>query len=637
MRLKLTMIMILVLALVSAVAVTYPTFDWTAKADEIPAAALMRDFPVDYPETHPLVEGVFDWAHYFTYEETVYWCLKWAEDYPDLVDVYTVGESFLGIPIYQITITNKATGKDTDKPGMFVSGNRHSGEITARTATLLFAYTLLDGYGKDPEITALVDKNTYYIRPTENPDGGQLYLTTPYSLRSTVRPQDNDGDGKFDEDPGKDLDGDGLITKIRVYVGEGMGDYIIDPRDPEGRMMTSVGAGKGNYILQGGPWSQSEGYDLDGDGLTGEDGPGGLDLHRNYPENWRPMTEATGRGYTQSGAGEYPLSEPEIRSMFLFLVTHPNITAMNSMDTAVPMHLRPPSSSRVEESMYYSDNAYFAKFDAEGKALSGYANAGDVFWTYQNLWAVYFGGGVLAGSPLFGHGPDFGYFQLGAIWYGDELWGNVYDYIYDFNGDGAVDDWDWLWVQDNVKGYEDKIFLPWKIVSHPTLGAVEVGGTNPKFFSTNPPAGMYLELAVEAQNRFNMMLAKSLPELVFEEVNVKANDDGTRTITATVANIGVLPDALKQAWLVKIVRKGTARITLAGDLKLASGQNATHTIDFFAGELEESPLDRPFTDIDSPTWDRSKTISWTVTGTGNATITISSTRGGVISQTVELK
>nr|MBP7201530.1 hypothetical protein [Mesotoga sp.] len=121
------------------------------------------------------------------------------------------------------------------------------------------------------------------------------------------------------------------------------------------------------------------------------------------------------------------------------------------------------------------------------------------------------------------------------------------------------------------------------------------------------------------------------------EVNIKANDDGTRTITATAANVGRLPDALKQAWLVKMVRKGTARLTVSGDLRLASGQSASQTIDFFAGELEESPLDRPFTDINAPKWDREKTVSWTVTGTGTATITFSSTRGGVISTTVELK
>lgn len=43
----------------------------------------------------------------------------------------------------------------------------------------------------------------------------------------------------------------------------------------------------------------SEGIDNDGDGKYNEDGIGGLDIHRNYPENWRPMTEQTGMGWTQ--------------------------------------------------------------------------------------------------------------------------------------------------------------------------------------------------------------------------------------------------------------------------------------------------------------------------------------------------
>ena len=35
-----------------------------------------------------------------------------------------------------MTITNKATGKDTDKPAMFIEGNRHSGEVTAAESAL---------------------------------------------------------------------------------------------------------------------------------------------------------------------------------------------------------------------------------------------------------------------------------------------------------------------------------------------------------------------------------------------------------------------------------------------------------------------------------------------------------------------
>ena len=111
--------------------------------------------------------------------------------------------------------------------------------------------------------------------------------------------------------------------------------------------MKQVMDGEGEYKIY------SEGIDNDGDGKFNEDGIGGLDLHRNYPENWRPDSglDATERGWTQFGAGEYPLSEPETRSFVLFLLKNPHISIVNSMDTSVPMHLRGPSTSKSEERM----------------------------------------------------------------------------------------------------------------------------------------------------------------------------------------------------------------------------------------------------------------------------------------------
>ena len=137
----------------------------------------------------------------------------------------------------------------------------------------------------------------------------------------------------MDEDPAEDLDGDGQSRQMRVKVAKGEGDYIIDPRDPKGRLMKRAEEGEGEYNVM------SEGIDNDGDGRVNEDGVGGLDLHRNYPENWRPMpeNEATGRGFTQRGAGAYPLSEVETRSLVVFLLEHPNISIMNTMDTTVPI------------------------------------------------------------------------------------------------------------------------------------------------------------------------------------------------------------------------------------------------------------------------------------------------------------
>ncbi len=171
-------------------------------------------FPwLDYPETRPLVQGEMDFRHYHKYDEVLSFLKKWEKDYPNLVELYSVGKSYEGREIWQITITSKTTGKDTDKPAMYLEGNRHSGEVTGAESALYFAWHVLSNYGKDPEITRLVDTKAIYVRIKNNPDGSELYLNTAQSNRSTVRPHDTDGDGLLDEDPPEDLDGDGLISK----------------------------------------------------------------------------------------------------------------------------------------------------------------------------------------------------------------------------------------------------------------------------------------------------------------------------------------------------------------------------------------------------------------------------------------
>ncbi|MFV8227118.1 hypothetical protein ACNKXV_14300, partial [Christiangramia aquimixticola] len=95
-------------------------------------------------------------------------------------------------------------------------------------------------------------------------------------------------DGLLDEDPEEDLDGDGIIYQMRKKAStqeeKEKANFVIDPKDPKGRLMKRTFPGKGDYLVY------TEGIDNDGDGSYNEDGIGGLDLHRNYPENWRPNT-----------------------------------------------------------------------------------------------------------------------------------------------------------------------------------------------------------------------------------------------------------------------------------------------------------------------------------------------------------
>ena len=575
-------------------------------------------FPyVDYVQTRPMIQGEMDFAHYHKYEEVVYFLKKWEKDFPNLVELYSVGQSFEGREVWQMTISNKSTGKDTDKPAMFLEGNRHSGEVTAAESALYFAWYVLSNYGEDPEITNLVDTKALYIRVKNNPDGSELYLNTAQSNRSSTRPHDSDGDGLLDEDPADDLDGDGFCYQMRKKVEEGKGNYILDPGDKSGRLMRRAGEGKGNYVVY------SEGIDNDLDGKFNEDGIGGLDLHRNYPENWRPEPglDLTGRGWTQLGAGAYPLSENETRSVVVFLLQHPNVSVGQTMDTTVPMHLRPPSTSRSEESMFEEDLKLYKYFDEQGKKITGYPNAGDVYWEYSNLGREFReeAGQERRGRPLFGHSPDFGYFYYGAIWYGDELWcsGRVKDY----DGDGRVTELEVLRWNDEALG--GKGFKNWEKFMHPQLGEVEIGGFNPKFFRQNPPPE-YLEEWARKEALFNLFLAKSLPQVAISSVEAKPvkGEKDTYEIVCVFSNEGFLPTALEMAKRVKIVRPDRADIELPKDgVELIKGDRAIELGSFRSKEKRE--------------------VRWRIKLTGKeeaqVKVSISSTRGGVQEKAVSLK
>ncbi len=583
----------------------------------------------NYDEIKPFEKGVLDFKHYHTYKEMIWWMKKWADDYPNLIDLYTGGISFEGREIYQVTLTNKETGKDTDKPAMFIDANRHSGEVTAAESAFWMLNHLLENYGKDPEITKLVDRCTLYFRPKNNPDGSQLYLYTAQSLRSTVRPFDNDRDGLLDEDPAEDLDGDGFIRQMRLKVEIGEGQWKIDTCDVQGRIMVRAEKGEGDYKLF------SEGIDNDGDGRINEDGVGGLDLHRNYPENWRPIIgrDQTGRGWTQRGAGAYPLSETETRSLVLFLLEHPNVSIMNTMDTTVPMHLRPPSTSKSEERMYPDDLKLYKHFDEKGLEITGYGRAGDVYFDYSRG----------RGRPLFGHSPDFGYFYYGAIWYGDELWNG--GRIGDYDEDGKEDDWDK--IQFNEKELLKSRFKDWTVVNHPEHGKIEVGGWNPKFWRQNPPPELLEEWIIKQAN-FNLMLAKSLPDVVIHEPKIKEHKNNEFTIECEVENRGYIPTALEQAQLVKIVKPdevfvdfpegmvhepveiGSYWMRESADSKVEEGEAKVEILEPESGKLS--------IDIDRLKGGEKKKVKFRVkfngiTGT-KCTIRFSSTRGGVITREI---
>jgi hypothetical protein len=410
----------------------------------------------------------------------------------------------------------------------------------------------------------------------------------------------------------------------------------IDPADPTGRAMIRAAAGKGDYIVQ------SEGIDNDGDGRINEDGIGGLDLHRNYPENWRPMPglDLTGRGWTQGGAGEYPLSEPETRAVVLFLLQHPNVSVVQSMDTSVPMLLHGPSTSKMDEAMFPEDLKVFRYLDQEGKKLTGYDRAGDTYYDYSVGNRSERGGappgapgaggppaggqsgerspeaGSSGGSPLFGHSPDFGYLSYGAVWYGDELWNG--GRLKDYDGDGRVTTLEQIrFIDENLGG---RYFKPWTKFNHPALGEVEIGGFNPKFWSQNPPVELLEEWVVK-EARFNLFLYKSLPQLKILGGGLKPvkKEKDVYELTVTVANQGYLPTALKMADRVKIVRPDSVTVSLPAGVEIV-GRTRQEIGYLQGGERKDVKFK----------------VKMTKPEAGEVGVTLSSTRGGVVKGTVKI-
>ena len=169
-------------------------------------------------------DGAVDWNRFYTAAETNQMLREFADLYPELTEVYSIGESFYGQPLMVIEITNEATGPAEEKPALYVDGGIHAAELTGSAVATYFIGHLLNGYGNDPRVTELLDTRVFYVRPKFNPDGSDLVLLEDQFLRSTPHPIDEDEDGVADDDPPQDLNGDGWITQMRVPSADGVWD-----------------------------------------------------------------------------------------------------------------------------------------------------------------------------------------------------------------------------------------------------------------------------------------------------------------------------------------------------------------------------------------------------------------------------
>ncbi len=191
-----------------------------------------------------------------------------------------------------------------DKPAVMIAANMEGDYPLATTAALRLARLLVTDWKSELETCAWI------ILPMGNPDGYSRLFDSPRVVnRGNARAVNDDLDDATDEDGPDDLNGDGFITRMRYEHPDG--NWIEVKGNP--LLMKRADAGKeetGKYRLV------QEGLDNDGDGEINEDGPGGVNVGRNFPHRFE---------HYRTENGPWAASEKESRAVLEYTLNHPEI------------------------------------------------------------------------------------------------------------------------------------------------------------------------------------------------------------------------------------------------------------------------------------------------------------------------
>ncbi len=520
--------------------------------------------------------------------------------YPKFVKVEIIGKSYKGNPIWAVTINNPETGREEDKPAMYVDANIHGNEIQGTEVTLYLIDYLLSNYGKLEKITKLLNRVVFYVVPVVNPDGREYFMkhpNTPSTSRWNLMPYDNDKDGEVDEDGFEDIDGDGNILQMIKRVPEGMGNLIKDKKDPRILRRAKPEEGeKGDYIFVG-----LEGIDNDGDGEINEDPPGGYDMNRDYGFNWMP-------GYIQFGASTIPFYSSETYAIGQFLVSHKNIAATQDFHNSGGMILRGPGAPNMGRYPFLDVKVYDYIGKEGEKILPGYK----YMISWKDLYNVY--GGF----------NDWSYRALGIISFTNEL----YFEHQDFDKDGKVTEEERMKWNDLIlhgAGFSD-----WHKFNHPQLGEIEIGGW--KKLTTRIPPSFQLEELCHRNASFVIFNAYHLPLVKIGNIEKKKLDRDIYKIRVFIENERAIPTRTMHAVSKNIGSPDYVRIK-GKSIKVLSGGIVVDPVMDKVNWQEKNPENIR---IDSINGNSGVFVEWIVKGKGKIEIYYTSEKGGKIYRNLSL-
>ncbi|HHY16866.1 MAG TPA: carboxypeptidase [Firmicutes bacterium] len=561
---------------------------------------------------------------YHTYREISDFLQSCASTHPDLCVLESIGKSSEGRDIWMLEVTNRKTGPAAHKSAVYADGNIHAGEVTGCETVLWTISHLLENYGKDVSITSLLDTKAFYFVPRIAVDGAEYYLTTPYMLRSSLRQWPD----TCDEKPGlypEDVDGDGKILTMRVQDPDG--GWKVSDKDP--RLMIKR---RPHELPRTGYYHvYTEGLVKEFDPhLTVKQAPEkhGLDFNRNFPANWAVYTR-------QRGSGDYPFSEPEMKAVAEFFVSHPNIAVAMAYHTYGGYVLRPFCTKR-DDAMDPGDLQIYLAAGEVAQDITGYPCKSIFEWFTSDR-----------KKPSVGSALEWFYETLGIVSFATELWdmrGRAglkkrpsHEYRTLSNKEREEEELALLRWNDQVMN--GSLFINWKKFKHPQLGDVEIGGWEPKFGRQNPPPSLLGE-ECKKNGLFCISMAAMAPELVIEKVVPVPLGNDLYRVDAVVKNQGYLPShgtfvALKMNKAETV----TAEICLAPETQKSPDGQEIHNSGPVFSELVAGKPEEDLGHLGGRAGggDHKKKVSWIVKAKAGHPVVITARSGRAGSATKEIR
>lgn len=360
--------------------------------------------------------------------------------------------------------------------------------------------------------------------------------------------------------------------------------------------------------------------DYDGYLIKEARAPEGLDFNRNFPFEWRTEGE-------QPGAGPYPASESEIRSIVDFITKHPNINIALTFHTFSRVILR-PYSTKSDDDMIPEDLWIFKKMGEIGTNATGYRCVS----TFHDF--KYHPKEVTTGAF-----DDWIYDHLGIYSFTIELW--------DLPTEAGIKDRKWIeWWREHPHSEDVQIFkwieehgeqdsyVEWHEYDHPQLGPVELGGWNIIHSWRNPPIS-HLESEVSRHYPFILSLGDMLPMLTLHTVKVEPLGNSGYRLLVVVENKGFLPSSTSaQAKNRKSVRPVRIELEIPKNAKIINGKRRLEL-----GHLEGRSNKISVSSISSnSTTDNRGKVEWVINAPKGSSVVIKvlSERAGIITHKIHL-